>query len=596
MALPITTLTGLVNVAIPEVYQKGMSYYEVLTAVVNKVNELIEQSNEYFGTDAKTLMIEIMNEWITDGTLDSLISDALLEIGDRQYTDQNYIISDETITSSLDILDQTVKLKSDESTAALSDLTGYIENIGKPGKKIGIETTSTAAEIETILNTQPDGTVVYFEGDYLFDQPVSITAKIKLVGNNATFKFDPAYDKSSGTLALLNINADEVEIKGITFDANGMTLASGNNWFIGVNNKNNKITDCHFQSLPGGGSNFNGAIGFFITAINGYVGQCTFDDCPGSVFFKSPNSHVVDCVATNPKDVSFALNGTTCIGSSVVNCKVLSDDTCSLHIAVEEGASDWIITGNYIRGIKNGIGIGAINVAYSGVVDGGIISNNIIDGGALVTTAPTAFIRVTNKYKHTIIRDNLLKNGVTGNANNAMLFIGSNNAIIENNTIYTGTASGFVFYFETAVTQLILRNNNIDCGGLSLAMIIVGDWVGAHFISENNIIRNTTEYMRGTGASNINYDLKDDRFFNVTNPLNIGQGYDDYFNTNDDYRFPYKIGGRRTLYGQAAPTTGTWAVGDTVYRSNPGAGSNVGWKCTTSGTPGTWKSFGTIES
>ena len=45
----------------------------------------------------------------------------------------------------------------------------------------------------------------------------------------------------------------------------------------------------------------------------------------------------------------------------------------------------------------------------------------------------------------------------------------------------------------------------------------------------------------------------------------------------------------------AAPTTGTWALGDEVYNSNPseagGAGSKyivIGWKCTAAGTPGTW--------
>lgn len=45
----------------------------------------------------------------------------------------------------------------------------------------------------------------------------------------------------------------------------------------------------------------------------------------------------------------------------------------------------------------------------------------------------------------------------------------------------------------------------------------------------------------------------------------------------------------------AAPTTGTWAVGDYVRNSAPaeagGAGSKyviTGWICTVAGTPGTW--------
>lgn len=49
-----------------------------------------------------------------------------------------------------------------------------------------------------------------------------------------------------------------------------------------------------------------------------------------------------------------------------------------------------------------------------------------------------------------------------------------------------------------------------------------------------------------------------------------------------------------TTFNSAAPTTGTWKVGDLVYNVTPTAGGFVGWVCTTAGTPGTWKTFGAI--
>lgn len=49
-----------------------------------------------------------------------------------------------------------------------------------------------------------------------------------------------------------------------------------------------------------------------------------------------------------------------------------------------------------------------------------------------------------------------------------------------------------------------------------------------------------------------------------------------------------------TQTGSAAPTTGTWAVGDHVVRHPPAAGSAKGWYCTTAGTPGTWTSEGNL--
>ncbi|HNG01970.1 MAG TPA: hypothetical protein PLQ71_08835 [Nitrospira sp.] len=53
--------------------------------------------------------------------------------------------------------------------------------------------------------------------------------------------------------------------------------------------------------------------------------------------------------------------------------------------------------------------------------------------------------------------------------------------------------------------------------------------------------------------------------------------------------------------GTAAPTTGTWAVGDFIRNSSPseaGAASSkfvvLGWVCVTAGTPGTWVDVRTL--
>jgi hypothetical protein len=62
---------------------------------------------------------------------------------------------------------------------------------------------------------------------------------------------------------------------------------------------------------------------------------------------------------------------------------------------------------------------------------------------------------------------------------------------------------------------------------------------------------------------------------------------------------PEQIQGNQSPYFftySAAPTDGTWAVGDTVYNSTVAAASNLGWVCTTAGTPGTWTSFGPVET
>lgn len=49
--------------------------------------------------------------------------------------------------------------------------------------------------------------------------------------------------------------------------------------------------------------------------------------------------------------------------------------------------------------------------------------------------------------------------------------------------------------------------------------------------------------------------------------------------------------GPRTYYGTAAPTAGTAAQGDFAINTAPTAGGTPGWRCTTAGTPGTWKAM-----
>jgi hypothetical protein len=54
-------------------------------------------------------------------------------------------------------------------------------------------------------------------------------------------------------------------------------------------------------------------------------------------------------------------------------------------------------------------------------------------------------------------------------------------------------------------------------------------------------------------------------------------------------------GGATRAYLTAAPTAGAWLRGDIVYHQQPSSAGNLAWVCTASGSPGTWKSWGTIS-
>jgi nitrous oxidase accessory protein NosD len=50
----------------------------------------------------------------------------------------------------------------------------------------------------------------------------------------------------------------------------------------------------------------------------------------------------------------------------------------------------------------------------------------------------------------------------------------------------------------------------------------------------------------------------------------------------------------RIIFASAAPTQGTWAVGDVTYNVGAAVGQPKGWMCTAAGTPGTWTSMGNL--
>jgi hypothetical protein len=51
----------------------------------------------------------------------------------------------------------------------------------------------------------------------------------------------------------------------------------------------------------------------------------------------------------------------------------------------------------------------------------------------------------------------------------------------------------------------------------------------------------------------------------------------------------------RIVYRSTVPSSGAWARGDIVFRTNPSAAGKIGWVCTTAGSPGTWKEWGVID-
>jgi len=58
---------------------------------------------------------------------------------------------------------------------------------------------------------------------------------------------------------------------------------------------------------------------------------------------------------------------------------------------------------------------------------------------------------------------------------------------------------------------------------------------------------------------------------------------------------PVRFQNKKQEVGDGIPTIGLYNQGDIVWSDAPAPGGNLGWICVRTGTPGEWRSFGSIS-
>jgi hypothetical protein len=147
------------------------------------------------------------------------------------------------------------------------------------------------------------------------------------------------------------------------------------------------------------------------------------------------------------------------------------------------------------------------------------------------------------------------------------------------NTTNNEFNSGIWFKGKVHITDNVITkfHRGVNCAD-TLARVVDRQCSG-------NTITNCVFGVNSAGAGP--WVVSDNRFDTVTTHVN-GSAYQGVLLVGQG------LPGTIHTQANAAPTTGTWAVGDHVIRQNQAVGSAKGWFCTVAGTSGTWVSEGNL--
>ena len=242
-----------------------------------------------------------------------------------------------------------------------------------------------------------------------------------------------------------------------------------------------------------------------------------------------------------------------------------------------------------------------------------VTNNRIVSSAAVGTNCAGISANYTT---NTVVADNLIESGFVNTIAVSCSAAGSatytpTSVVVQNNTVEGSTLNGItvVFLYDTTLTLLKVTGNNCtninSNGSTDRGCVDIRGTSGKTLSIGTAVINGNTATYAGTtrypimstsvpvGAIADMY-VTENFFGSPQMPFGKRVVISENIATNL-YQDANRIPGNRVLYGTAAPTSGTYGVGDITYAVTPAAGGFIGWVCTAAGTPGTWKTFGAIS-
>jgi hypothetical protein len=221
--------------------------------------------------------------------------------------------------------------------------------------------------------------------------------------------------------------------------------------------------------------------------------------------------------------------------------------------------------------------------AAKAIVEGNVISS--------VTTSGGYGIQFQDGIASAIVRGNRLKSisgvGIQVDMFDYTVAMAAKECLIQDNVINASTGAAITY---SAGNFVISGNMMVNCS--SITDYYMKSLLGGAYQSINGFIGSNT--FVSTSGSIL-------AFINTEGNLqdNVQIGTNSYVGpiTPTMKTYTYNIDGRVPgIITDTLPASGTWKVGDIIWKATPAASGYIGWVCTTAGTPGTFKQFGTIQA
>lgn len=270
--------------------------------------------------------------------------------------------------------------------------------------------------------------------------------------------------------------------------------------------------------------------------------------------------------------------------------------TIDIYIYAEATPKDVIVSGNAIEQTTDSAATG-MSIQGNGIQ---VINNILRKPGTTPTGSAFIFFGATkcsaknnkifgyftafNMSSTTKPSDCVIEGNEAYDIKDFVPMYGTNNIVRNNTAVHKGSAaSGEIGYQQTDNSTGCVVDGNKFTGFHSAILLDFN----VDIVIKNNIARSSVH-------SNIRTSVFDFHSMEM-----YGNDWDDFASSGQEILRSLEVrNGRYSFVVTDIPSTSltshVFAVGDYAKMRTPVAGGNLAWVCTTAGTPGTWKTAGTI--